>query len=84
MTCQVLIIAPNDSPVKRLVQSLHLSRTRQNISVSGIGEISPTITVQSVAKISPMITNGKIIDVAALVVPRVVRDLPTCPIRHDA
>ena len=102
MTCQVLIIAPNGSPVKvralldggssasfvseRLVQSLHLSRTRQNISVSGIGEISPTITVQSVAniKISPMITNGKIIDVTALVVPRVVRDLPTCPIHHDA
>ena len=102
MTCQVLIIAPNGSPVKvralldggssasfvseRLVQSLHLSRTRQNISVSGIGEISPTITVQSVAniKISPMINNGKIIDVTALVVPRVVRDLPTCPIHHDA
>ena len=46
--------------------------------------ISLTITVQSVAKISPTITNGKIIDVAALVVFRVVRDLPTCPIRHDA
>ena len=102
MTCQVMIIPPHGSPLKvralldsgssasfvseRLVQALRLVRTRQKISVSGIGGISPATSVQSVAniKISPVTSNGKAIEVTALILPRVVRDLPTCPVPIDS
>ena len=101
MTCQVLIMAPNGLSVRvralldsgssasfiseRLVQSLRLSRTKQKVSVSGIGGVSPDMSIQSIAsfKISPITPKERTIDVTALIVPRVIRDLPIFPIPFD-
>ncbi len=65
MTCHVLVATPNGSRVEaralldnassasfvseRLVQSLSLSRTRQNVRVSGIAGTSPTPSTHSIA-----------------------------------
>ena len=102
MTCQVRIIAPDGSSLKvralldsgssasfvseRLVQSLHLGRTKQKVSVSGIGGVSPDVAVKSVAsfKIAPTTDEGRTVTITALIVPRVVRDLPTAPIPFNA
>ena len=101
MTCQVLIMAPNGLSMRvralldsgssasfiseRLVQSLYLSRTKQKVSVSGIGGVSPDTSIQSIAsfKISPITGKERTIDVTALIVPRVVRDLPIFHIPFD-
>jgi hypothetical protein len=101
MTCQIFILTRNGSRVRvralldggssasfiseRLVQSLHLPRARQDVSVTGIGGASPAMAVQSITsfKISPTTISEKIIDVTALIAPKIVCDLPTSPIILD-
>ncbi len=95
MTCQVAIVGPDGNSVnaralldsgssdsfisERVVQTLRLPCTRQNISISVVGGTSSPINVNSSAgfKVCSIVNEGVIINVNALVVSRVVRDLPT-------
>ena len=101
MTCQVQILASDGSSVKtralldsgssasfiseKLVQSLRLNRTKQRVSVSGIGGISPPQPIRSVTsfKIVPIGIRANAINITALVVPRVISDLPVSPVPFD-
>jgi hypothetical protein len=101
MTCRVLITAPDGSSVEaralldnassasfisdRLVQSLSLPRTSQQIRVSGIGGISHKAPIQSITnfQISPVRHGRKRIVVTAVVVLKVTCDLPLCPVSFD-
>ena len=89
MTCKVLITSPDNTTVEvralldnafstsfiteRLMQTLRLPQTRQNIHVLGIAGFSPQLPVQSVArlKISPINSTGNTLDISAVVVPTV-------------
>ena len=70
---------------ERIVQSLRLKRSKQRITVSGIGGLSPDHPVQSITsfRIASMTSNERTIDVTALVVPKVTCDLPTFPVPYD-
>ena len=94
MTCQVQILASDGSSFKtralldsgsftsfiskKLVQSLSLNRTKQRVSVSVIGGISPPQLICSVTsfKIAPIGIRANAINITALVVPCVISDLP--------
>ena len=100
MTCRIRIVSPNGSSIEaralldsalsasfvseRLAQTLQLKHSRQRISVSGIGGISPQAPVQSVTSFKILPSNSTestcMFEVTALVVPRVTCDLPTCSV----
>lgn len=67
---------------ERLTQSLRLPRVHQNIHVSGIAGSSPKSPTQSIAslQISPAHHNRRMIDLTAIVMPRVTCDLPVHPV----
>ena len=101
MTCQVMVECPNGSFTKiralldsgssasfvseRVAQSLRLQRTKQGVSVSGIGGTPLGMKIDTVAtfKLHPVSGKKEAIDVTALVVPRVTRDLPTIGVPFD-
>ena len=70
---------------ERIVQSLRLKCSKQRITVSGIGGLSPNHPVQSITsfRIASMTSNERTIDVTALVVPKVTCDLLTFPVPYD-
>ena len=70
---------------ERMVQALRLGRTRTNVSVSGIGGMSPDMAVKAITdfQISSAIGVGNIMSLRALVVARVVHDLPTTAIPYN-
>lgn len=70
---------------ERLAQSLSLPRVHQNVHVSGIGGSSPKPPIHSVAnlRISPAHCSGRIIELTAIVVPKVTCDLPVHPVPFD-
>ena len=71
---------------ERLVQALRLPRTKRCVEISGIGGTIPNLSAQSVTnfKISPTANRGNLINVTALILPKVTRDLPTHPVKFDA
>ena len=101
MTCRVLVFAADGSPVEaralldnastssfvseRLVQSLRLTRSHHNVSVSGIAGSLTNSPIQSVAnfQISSALSNQRKIDLTAIVLPKVTCDLPVSPVPFD-
>lgn len=100
MTCRVRVTTPDGSSVEaralldnassasfiseRLVQSLSLTRSHQDVRVSGIGGVSHKTPLQSVSsfQISPANNAGRSIQLTAVVVPRVTCDLPLRPVPY--
>jgi len=70
---------------ERLVQNLRLPRSTQNARITGIACLSHKSPVQSVAdfSISAVKQSSKLINVSAVVVPRVTCDIPRHPIDLD-
>ena len=71
---------------KKLAQSLRLKRSKQKVSVSGIGGCCPDLAIKSIAnfKISSVSNINTSTEISALLVPRVIRDLPVTPVPiHD-
>lgn len=68
---------------EHLVQSLNLPLTCQKFHIFGIGGSSPRSPVQSIVNIQVklMHPNGKVIDITAIIIPKVTCDLPVSPIR---
>ena len=67
---------------ERLTHSLSLPRASQPIRVSGVGGIShkPPLQVIAQFQLSSLQPGGRKIDVAAIVVPKVICDLPMSPV----
>ena len=102
MTCRILVSAPDGSMVEaralldnassasfiseRLVQSLCLPRTRQNVRVSGIGGMSHGSPTQYISnfRISAIKSARRKIDITAVIVPKVTCDLPVHPVPFDS
>ena len=102
MTCQVVVKAPDDSLVKaralidsgssasfvseRLAQSLNLSRSHQNLRISGVAGLSQQSQRQSVAtfEIASVRSPRRKFAVSAIVVPRVTCDLPLQPVHQES
>ena len=85
MTCEVQVMGPSGSPFKaralivseRIAQSLRLTRVKQKVSVTGIGDGSADMKVESVSSFDICSTSGvkTPINITALIVPRIVNDL---------
>ena len=102
MTCQLLINAPDGSVVRarglldsasstsfvseRLAQALRLSRSSQNISISGVAGLSHNSPLHSVADfmVSPVNSPDEKFAVTAVIVPRVTCDLPLLPVPFNS
>ena len=67
---------------KRIAQSLRLTQVKQKVSVTGIGGGSADMKVESVSSFDICSTSGvkTPISIMALIVPRIVNDLPTVSI----
>ena len=67
---------------ERLVQSLSLPRFNQHVRVSGIGGVSQRAPIQSISnfQISPVGSSKRIMNITAVVVPKVTCDLPLTPV----
>ena len=70
---------------ERIVQSLGINRSSCNATISGIAGLIHKSSTQSVAtfNISPIHSPNQRINVSAIVVPRVTRDLPVSPISFN-
>ena len=70
---------------ERIVQSLGINRSSCNATISGIAGLTHKSSTQSVAtfNISPIHSPNQRINVSAIVVPRVTRDLPVSPISFN-
>ena len=67
---------------ERLAQTLQLPRSKQRASISGIAGISHGATNQSITSfaVSPLNNPQTKLEVAAILVPKITRDLPFAPI----
>lgn len=63
---------------ERVAQLLRLNRSKQNISVSSVGDqLSQNLVCSTTTlKVSPMTSRNDSIDIIALIFPRVTCDLP--------
>ena len=98
MTCRLLVWGPNGSKIEscalldsassasfiseRLAQSLHLPRSRRDVRIIGVADLSHNSPTQAFTHfvISPLQEPSKTIGVTAVVVPRVTCDLPLQPV----
>ena len=101
MTCRVMVTSPNGLSVQarglldsassvsfiseRLAQGLHLSRTREILSISGVAGLSHKSRTQQVTTFTVSSTSpgAKTISISAIIVPRVTCDLPTQTVTYD-
>ena len=71
---------------ERLAQSLRLRRSTRNIHISGVAGISHNSPIHSVAafEISSLTNPADKLNVSAIVVPHVTRDLPVQPVHFKS
>ena len=71
--------------LERLAQSLHLPRSRRDVRIIGVADLSHESPTQAFTHfvVSPLQDPGRAIGVTAVVVPRVTCDLPLQPVPFE-